>query len=729
MSKRTFICLLMAVSVLGLALWCCVDRARPVRGGWGIDGGLTRHTSTLGRFGYTFILENSGIGWLRERDIGVLQVAVAQERLLRPEKLAPWRGDVRDSFRTLRRHGQRITAFATLPVKIKPTHAQNQLPEDLRAVFRQARFLGLEFSELVDAWELVGEPDIGFCTDLPDRVVAYQKALYLGIKAGSKEPGTKSQSKTQDSGFKSQVYDQAPFVLMGALGMPPGPWLVRAAANGLLDYTDAYNFHFYGHARDLTGVIEAHRAAVQQFDKPVREAPGTLATALPMWMTEAGIEAVSKDDFLNPHRRQMQADFTISAAKQALAAADVAVFMPFILVHKGDPYAMTQSPWKTFPAWDAYAKFTRENPWPKRPLVREAREVNSVVMQWLPDNATCVPHKVSGTYRFRGDQPIKGELRIYNFGAAPVKGQIDAMPLRNATASLGGGRQTSDVGRQMSDIAVPAMGMVSVPLEFSPTAEGYFRETWSAAFVEEGGRRSPVSFGLEAWAKLDDFIEEPLPLRSLPDGRIRFPQIEPYAAGEQVGVWTTTNGLKGEAVQKAESGKLKADDENILVSGEASFWIEKVNTDPLAPTMAVAAIDGLRGAQEPAPQLSDKGYLLSGAGTNNAQPITDNLREGREHRFLRLQLDKPMTKDRKVLVVLVDDRGQRYSIWENFGADYYGSRSDIWLNLEDFHADFWGPMSVDYQFRPERIREVQLRFYLDTPNDRVGVRLTLLTAK
>lgn len=126
----------------------------------------------------------------------------------------------------------------------------------------------------------------------------------------------------------------------------------------------------------------------------------------------------------------------------------------------------------------------------------------------------------------------------------------------------------------------------------------------------------------------------------------------------------------------------------------ARFWIEKENTDPLVPTLAVAAVDGLPAAG-----------------------------------FIRLQLDKPMTNECKVLVVLVDDRGQRYSIWENFGADYYGSRSDIWLNLEDFHADFWGPMSADYHFRPERIREVHLRIYLDNPNDPVEVQLTLLKAK
>jgi hypothetical protein len=735
---------LVAGGLAWAAAWAWLAAAEMPNGGWGVDACLTRHTGGFGRFLYSRMVAKSGVGILREREVGVIEPRAKGEEL--SAEGSEWHGDVRAQFRGLKQRGFQVVAFAQLPFKAEPLQTGDQLPEDLMVVFKQARFMGKEFAGLVDAWEMVGEPDLGYCTDLPDRVAAYQKALYLGLKAGAAEAEKKPEiSNPQVSGLRSQVSGlaRAPLVLMGALGLPPGPWLERAARNGLLDYTDAYNFHFYGHAEHLTGVIEAHRTAARQLsDEGYRlsgsdtnnQQPVTInerqQPLLPLWITEAGIEAVAKDDFLNPQRRQLQADFTISTAKQALAADDVAVFMPFILVHDKDPYAMTLSPLHTFPAWDAYAKFTRENPWPQRPLAREPHTVNPVVMQWLPDNRTTTPHKVSGTYRFKGGQAIKGELRIYNFSDHAVEGKLAVGTLNNATASLK--PETGDL-RPEDSIVIPSMQMKAIAVEFTPTTNGYFRETWTAVFVEAGSGlqvsgllphlpenpqvsglrfqvssadsvRSQVSFGLEAEAKLADFTEEPLELKPLPGGRIKFPQIEPYATGTNAGVWTTINGLKAEDM----------DEKKPQVSGlrsqvsAARFWIEQPNTDPLAPTMAVAAVDGL--------PVGSAGSSELGARSN-------------AYNFIRLQLDKPMTKDRKVLVVLVDDRGQRYTIWENFGADYYGSRSDIWLNLEDIHADFWGPMSTDYQFRPERIREVHLRFYLNTPNDPVGVRLTLLKAK
>jgi hypothetical protein len=590
-------------------------------------------------------------------------------------------------------------AFINFP-ELEVQQPGNQLPEDLSGVFLSARRAQSQFSGAVNAWEMVGEPDLGFCTDLPDRVAAYQKAAYLGLKAERRAalrgyPGLKLRGKPRDV---------APVVLMGALGMPPGPWLDRFIANGGLNYTDAYNFHFYGHSQDLSGVIAAHRVAASlvaresetRNQKTDRESP-----PLPLWITECGIEAVDRQDFLNPKRRRLQAEFTIATAKQALASEDVAMFMPFILVHDNDPYAMILSPGRTFPAWDAYARFTRENQWPQRPLAREAIEVSPVVVQWLPDNSTCVPRKVSGTYRFREGQPIKGEFRIYNFSEKVREGKLELSDLKAGRFSLGASN-SSEAGSpgmtRPTTVKVPAMGMVRIPVEFVRTTKGYFRETVSGKFIEApsaalGDAGTPlesrVSFGLEAWAKIDDFVESPLVLGPLPEGKIQSPQMEPYEAGDQVGVWTTINGVRGEA-RSSEGGRRKAEAE----VSQASFWVEKESTDPLFPAMAVASIKGL-------PAFG----------------------------FIRLLLDKPMTKDRKVLVVLVDDRGQRYTIWENFGADYYGSRSDIWLNLEDFHADFWGRMSADYQFRPERIREVHLRLYLETPMDKVGVKLTLLRAK
>ena len=78
------------------------------------------------------------------------------------------------------------------------------------------------------------------------------KSLELG--AGSYELGARS----------AQLQAHEPVVLMGALALHPGPWWERAVANGLLDYTDAYNFHFYGYAADLTSVIDAHRSALRE---------------------------------------------------------------------------------------------------------------------------------------------------------------------------------------------------------------------------------------------------------------------------------------------------------------------------------------------------------------------------------------------------------------------------------------------------------------------------------
>jgi hypothetical protein len=124
------------------------------------------------------------------------------------------------------------------------------------------------------------------------------------------------------------------------------------------------------------------------------------------------------------------------------------------------------------------------------------------------------------------------------------------------------------------------------------------------------------------------------------------------------------------------------------------FWTPTVENDPLEPTLAAAKLDGLPG-------------------------------EG----FLRLQLDRPMGREAKVRLDLIDDRQQRFTIWENFGVDYYGSKNDVWLNLKDFYIYFWGPCFENPRFDPARVRELQLRFYLAKASDPLGVRLSLLRTK
>jgi len=88
-----------------------------------------------------------------------------------------------------------------------------------------------------------------------------------------------------------------------------------------------------------------------------------------------------------------------------------------------------------------------------------------------------------------------------------------------------------------------------------------------------------------------------------------------------------------------------------------------------------------------------------------------------------------MGREAKVRLDLIDDQQQRFTIWENFGVDYYGARDDVWLNLKDFHIYFWGPCSQNPRFNPARVRELQLRFYFAKANDPLAVRLSLLQPK
>jgi hypothetical protein len=94
--------------------------------------------------------------------------------------------------------------------------------------------------------------------------------------------------------------------------------------------------------------------------------------------------------------------------------------------------------------------------------------------------------------------------------------------------------------------------------------------------------------------------------------------------------------------------------------------------------------------------------------------------------FLRLQLDRPMGSDFRVRVDLVDRHGQRFTVWENLGASYFGPNDDVWLNLEDFHIYFWGRCSEHPVFRPQDVEEIRLRLYFARANDPRLIRLSFV---
>ncbi len=686
--------------------------------GWGIDACLTCHVDPVSLPEWIALLRQSNVRWLRERGVWA------------DEGFDP---GIRERMEALRAAGFNIVAFAGTPSSVTAQREGNQSPEDLLAVYASGFRQGREYAGLVSAWEMSGEPDVGYFRDLPDRLAAYNKAMYLGLHAGaarvqpegerrgargegaksdelrpeSSEPGAKGREPAaKGSELKSKgsqlMAHRSPIVLMGALALPPGPWWERAVANGLLDYTDAYNFHFYGNAEDLTSVIRAHREAMLELRAESYELTanssdwvgrkrGIGLTAhssqhmapwlplLPLWLTECGVSAMVPGDFLNAERREFQAEFARSTARQALAARDVSMFMPFILTHKDDPHAMTlPSPPIPLPAWDAYAKLTREIEWPHRALSASAGErANPVVVQWMPAEGTA-SHKVAGTYRVGPNEVMAGEFRIYNFGGRRAGGELE---LAAGFKRLGAG------GKR---IEIPAGGYVTVPVIYSPKTEtGYFREWIKVAFREDSGRVSLVAFGVERQPEETDFTREPVavyPLRG--DGRLKPPEVN--VEGPPFGPWRVFNGLEVTPARRPVEGEslgLSPRETNMHLNlkpstrtlGAWRFEVAKPINDPLAPTYALGALRGVpEGAQ-----------------------------------FLRVKLDRPMVRNSSVRVDLVDADGERFTIWENLGNSYGGSSREVWLALADFHPYFWSrSVPGNRRLRPDKVREISLRLSL-----------------
>ena len=619
--------------LVATAFWSAItvaDPVRPLAGGWGIDACLSVHVPPTQVGGYLELLRGSHLRWLRERDLGP---ATGREAP-REQRLRVWRQS--------KAAGYRILAFATLPDGLQPEDPDNVLPEDLAAVFEESFRLARMAGSDVDAWEMNNEPETSYLRDLPDRAVAYQKAVYLGLKAG---------------GAPRPVN-----VLMGALALPPGPWLERASRNGLYDYTDGVNFHFYGRASDLTGVTAAQRKFARVHAR---------GRTLPLWITECGMDATPDRDPDEPHGRELQRRFIVESAEIARAQA-AAVFMPFILVHRGDNYALTQSPEKVYPAWSAYQKFTSEESLPESPAFSPPETVSPIVLQWLPDNSTCTPDKVGGVYWFAGGRralaSMKGEIVAYNFSRGPVSGNLDAKTDSGIRlSSLQGGESLARF------LQIPAGSHVRIPVQLRALTDSWVRAEVKVGFQEFGASLpSQLMFAVGTRPE-DAILPREFSIRGRSPGE-NFAWIwapEPFRATSVAGPWL---GLNGVIVSAAEA-------ENFDALGEAwRFQIPPPSDDPRLPPMAVTKVDGL--PEEP---------------------------DG----FLRLRIaDEKAAGEVSIRVDLIDAQGQRFTIAENSGQNWIDPIADeVFLSYRDFHLYIWGRCMGQSVFRPGDIREIQLRFY------------------
>jgi len=623
-----------SVVLLGvLGVVASIERPTPpgaLSAGWGVDACLSGDATGAVIDSYVPLLRAGNLRYLRERTIFAERGSARRN----------------PAFERLRGAGFEVVGWAGLPPELRPEHRWDQYTADLLAIYEAARRLGALYAGVISVWELPNEPDVLWVKDLPDRFAAHSKALYLGLKDGARAGGG------------------SPGVLMGALGHYPGPWLDRAAANGIFDYTDGLNFHFYGHARDLRGVIDAQREYAKGF---------VTDRELPLWITECGIMATPPDNVGERRGRAIQRAFVEQTARTAWRSG-VAIFMPFILAwaHE-ESFALTHSASEPYPAWEAYAAFARAHPMPAKPALAPPANPPRVVVQWQADNKTCIPHKVSGTYWFRHGtrkaSPIDGRIVVYNFSDQPVRGSLEVDGA--AEIEVLAGPDGAEFARQ--GLELPAFGAVAAPVRIRSRSGSYFRVAVMMRFVPEGGvAASRAVIGVET-RPTDRNLTRRLAVTGFRPPEDGFQWIwapESFEGLSAGGPWIGVND-----VAVADGGGGPSRD----LAETSRFTVRRGQTDPRLPPMAVTRVHGL-------PEIEDG--------------------------FLRVRIGESEKYVGSVRVDLVDRFGQRFSVAESLGQNRFRPDAhETFLAYKDLHLYAWGRCTRQPRFNPRDVREIQLRFF------------------
>jgi len=255
-------------------------------------------------------------GWLRIR--GVPAPGDAPEQNARVHA-------TRQALLRLRQNGYRVFVFdhgagnARWTGGTRPLRRRAVLPLDLREAFARARALGRAYGDLVDAWEIENEPDLIYVPENPEHYAAYLKACWWGLRLGASEIPTGGGATL---GWPARP---APQVVMGPLGLPPGPYFTQLLANDLLAYTDGFNFHYYGYADDFGAVARdfAHAVGAGSTRRDTR--------VLPVFMSEYGYGSLSRPAAATVSGRVRQWRWFRSVTEQASAlgiTAPLAFLLP-----------------------------------------------------------------------------------------------------------------------------------------------------------------------------------------------------------------------------------------------------------------------------------------------------------------------------------------------------------------------------------------------------------------
>ncbi len=162
-------------------------------------------------------------------------------------------------------------------------------PDDPRDGYVWGKALAEHFKGRISAYEVWNEADISvFGDETADRYAPFLKATYLGIKAA--DPGA--------------------IVLMNSFALRSTPFGEVLGRNDISAYTDAWNHHLYVPYDEHPVVTRWHKELASK----------NRMSALPFWVTEAGIRVEDRGGRLNEEDRWKQAEFVAKSYALSLAS-------------------------------------------------------------------------------------------------------------------------------------------------------------------------------------------------------------------------------------------------------------------------------------------------------------------------------------------------------------------------------------------------------------------------
>lgn len=560
--------------------------------------------------------------------------------------------------------------------------------------FLESQISSLSYSKSVRAfnWELLNEPDVSFSRYMPDEDAALMKSMYLRLKDVEKETNIP--------------------VISPSLALPQGPWAKRVGSNGLWQYCDGLNFHYYGRLYSFPQTIDNYKSwVILMHQKGLVNSPH-----LPLWLTEinrAPISVFNESD----STKTFQGNYIAKAAEIAVKKG-IFAFFPFAARFPKQPtFNMFDDQGQPYQSWERYLEITKKHPKRPQPTFTTSKSLPKTILSWKPDRKSHTPHKTSGCYWLNNtNEPIKGNLSITNLGKQTVMGKLIIPKTRYSKISLRAKHRGMMFHKlaykpNYQKIKIKPKTSLLIPIEISTQSPKHFREYLSFSFNYQKKNKlalrkikTRLFFGISK----NPYNEAILDLK--PEAL----NIKRPVRRESDFTRKKTNKHNSNLLQKSKSGKYSfyfyTDLDPYWVSSDLCEWtgindlyIFK-NNDAQYPWRAVSKAKVPLSRNYPCAITKVDG-LPSDSG------------------FVLLTTDRILGKDAWVWVYLVDEAGQQFCIWDNQGRNRFIEDNRVFLHLDDFNLMFHGNVTDKPDLVPSKIREIHLRIQTRKPNDPIKFNL------